>query len=1004
MIDAYDEWNLLLLSEYFNEANHGERVWIQTSREELNSFGFRLGGAKGLIEAVKSGPSWCKDSTDLVYLAWKLRSQRRGINQPEDYGDPGNYSERFENLDAPTYLPYLALWVLAASEEGGSGFYHKVSQLSGLFFESDERTRETIWFLWSDLDEWSSLLDGGLGKFSAVSLGAHTYVGLAKAQALLTQRDRQELPRLFVMLGLRPNQKLSDQSFQKIINFGQDQYFLSNGLREAFRNESRFGDAVREILNARLAEWDGRWINQSESRSFRHRYTSGTSIENEEVSQEEILPLSVVLSVSIEGWELGFRVNAHISGGQFKLNCFESEFAATIDSFRDTIDCLNDSNSAQCAAWNALEHTSKDEGLQFEASYISDDDNSKNTIKTILVPDACHSLAWTNSRHEQKLVEVPLPISGPILLLTSDELVESTLNKYGIDHKELTGEDRSGLPENWQILEVREAEELTPEMRSAIQRLTGDRSGAEIQPRIRFVSGCVIMRGGNRQFADYDLPLVEVEMPKGAILQSEGLSLINIDEGNLGDNKNYSEFYRIERIDRQRYQYTITVSLSSEILRTAKLKVAPSGVHSDAHRIFSIGSFGDSLKSDDGLKGILIEKDTKAISVPPSLRITIDQIQEDSALTVQVLDPHSKLACLFLDMVAQKGSILYGDVKRLLARLVQNLRIADLPLMKVVFDLQSLGYLDIEKDQKGHMLRVHSTPPAIFKLAYDESNGIDLWGVSGTLTLLQWESLVTDPNLDVQVTDDLVPSLRFTSGEMKAVAEELGINLLMGTSDSILTFSCSLEDFKTMLLSQHGFDQHRPRNLERLRPERATFSSDSGLMKIDKDRAFELFRLDDPVIPKMKVYMLGNYGEAGSIYSFIPDSRWAIWMATTSFGVMLYEKYNNDIAYPWPLCYLSESADLFIPARMKPPMLIDRALCVASGYLPEELYCKLELNSESSESYTIYPKHNAAFKITNVPEAYFDMAEGLWLRYRLVPEDLTKKVAEKLSCYVHYLS
>ena len=53
MMDIYDEWNLLLLNEYFNEANCDESVWIQTSREELNSFGFRYGGVDGLIEAIK---------------------------------------------------------------------------------------------------------------------------------------------------------------------------------------------------------------------------------------------------------------------------------------------------------------------------------------------------------------------------------------------------------------------------------------------------------------------------------------------------------------------------------------------------------------------------------------------------------------------------------------------------------------------------------------------------------------------------------------------------------------------------------------------------------------------------------------------------------------------------------------------------------------------------------------------------------------------------------------
>ena len=118
---------------------------------------------------------------------------------------------------------------------------------------------------------------------------------------------------------------------------------------------------------------------------------------------------------------------------------------------------------------------------------------------------------------------------------------------------------------------------------------------------------------------------------------------------------------------------------------------------------------------------------------------------------------------------------------------------------------------------------------------------------------------------------------------------------------------------------------------------------------------------------------------------------------------MLYQKFGVDDAYPWPLCYVTDSADLLIPARMKPPMLIDRAICVASGQLPEELDCKLEVGSEDENGFTIYSKTNAAFRISEVPNAYLEMADGRWLRYRLVPKTLADNVAKKL-CYVHYLS
>ena len=247
--------------------------------------------------------------------------------------------------------------------------------------------------------------------------------------------------------------------------------------------------------------------------------------------------------------------------------------------------------------------------------------------------------------------------------------------------------------------------------------------------------------------------------------------------------------------------------------------------------------------------------------------------------------------------------------------------------------------------------------------------------------------------------------MRISSHSIKAVVEELEANLLVGASDSILEFSASLDGFKEMLLSQHGYEQYRPKNLQRLNPENAYFSSDhSGLMKVDESRSCELFQLDDPVIPKMRVYMLGNYREAGGVYSFVPDSRWAVWLAITAFVEMLYQQCGRDDLYPWPLCYVTDSADLIIPARMRPPMLIDRAMCVASGQLPDELHCKLGAGGEDENGFTIYSESNAAFRISKVPNAYLKMADGRWLRYRLVPKNLAEHVAQQLSCYVHYLS
>ena len=186
MID-YENWNLLLLREYFNTAVSGEEVWLQASREELDAFGFHLGGAFGLIEAVRQGPSWANGSQDLVNILTRSRLFRIAKTKHNAYRDPGDEDVNYLAKNAPNYLPYLALFVLARTEKA---FYAKVAEYTGRSFSSSDG-REVMGAVWEDLERWSVTETGGeYGIFRARQLGGYRYVGLARSQALLTQKDR----------------------------------------------------------------------------------------------------------------------------------------------------------------------------------------------------------------------------------------------------------------------------------------------------------------------------------------------------------------------------------------------------------------------------------------------------------------------------------------------------------------------------------------------------------------------------------------------------------------------------------------------------------------------------------------------------------------------------------------------------------------------------------------------------------------------------------------------
>ena len=84
------------------------------------------------------------------------------------YRDPEVYDQLFENLDAPTYMPYVALFVLAASEMGGRGYYATIAELSDGQFESSEDSRELLRAVWNDLSNWTADLFGEYGNFSVL--------------------------------------------------------------------------------------------------------------------------------------------------------------------------------------------------------------------------------------------------------------------------------------------------------------------------------------------------------------------------------------------------------------------------------------------------------------------------------------------------------------------------------------------------------------------------------------------------------------------------------------------------------------------------------------------------------------------------------------------------------------------------------------------------------------------------------------------------------------------
>lgn len=305
-MSLFIDWNNLLLREFFSLAPADQDVWLQTSRVELDSFGLHLGGSAGLIQAVKSGPDWLKPSIvqHVASSAYRLMVQRQSEIRPDNYLDPEEHNAIYKGLNAPTYLPYLALWVLASSEVRVS-FYDKVGELVENPFLSTPDLTSKMESVWKDLEKWSSTETQGIfGIFKVRVLGEHRFVGIPKSQCMVSRKDFNGVIQLFLVCGLRPRQLLNAELFKRILSRGKEAHYLSNGLKKAMKNDF-YHEPLLKLLAGMLDSWDGQHL-KGERLVFGPQELSNSL---EEFIEEVTLKLAPS-SEDASGWDIRWRFPA----------------------------------------------------------------------------------------------------------------------------------------------------------------------------------------------------------------------------------------------------------------------------------------------------------------------------------------------------------------------------------------------------------------------------------------------------------------------------------------------------------------------------------------------------------------------------------------------------------------------------------------------------------------------------------------------------------------------
>lgn len=988
MLSPFVEWNRLLLAQFFPPAAHGEETWLQTTRVELDSIGLRLGGAEGLIAAVQAGPEWLADYQNIAEAACRLARQRNAKIHRMSYVDPGEVDDAYSGSFAPSYLPYLALWVLAASDSK-NGFYASVEEMSARPFPNS--IREQMLSVWEDLANWTQKCDGKFGFFSVRVLGAHRFVGIPRSQCLISPKDKKGLPHLFSECNLRPGQSFSEQTYRQVSSRAAHAYYLSEGLREAVTDPT-YVEPLRHMLTAAFQYWDGK---ARRARSSRGNAQGQLGVDPVDPVEEVALVLRPGQSEESD-WEIHWRIPAFLDAGAFDLTAGNGRWSAVIEELGTHASTVSPSCQAEARRLLAC---ANDSDIEFVVKSVEGSDEYGYGIRTLQLPKcSLRTLVWDvpDPSHGNELIEGEVPIAGPCYVFFETGMEGPLRRMLGSSQARWEPFDSTGLPERWKLGCIHHCDLLSADQR---QEISESPVGRNDKARIRLIGGRPLVRGGGRSYAFYDLPIIELEAQDDATLEVDGLELTPLGlqplpgvgclsaretRGFVHPISSRIRRYAMRITDEGRAVFNIRVVASGSTIAVTTLKVSVAGGKGTAQgRNFGIGSLGQRSSSGIRLLGVLWGDDERVI---PGRQPT--KLYETSQKNWKVPDGAGDLQGItdsvpakFLDSLAQLGSIAYGTARDQLLRLAHQAQINVHPPL-LLLELRGRGYLEIETDNEGHLIRVHAVPPILYTLPL-RRNGRAVVGVCGTLRLQHWKDLgdcfkgefwlgVSQSDMPVlwlapngeREYSDFVEMAGFTTAEMPSCA-------LAEWSSGHTVARSTLSSWSWATLATEI------RHLQRFQPTRAEFvAQDEPRLGVDPEVMASLYRFEDPTIQGLQVYVLGTVKPDGqSQFSFLQDSRWGIWLALSAFADFAKRRYGIGDATPWPIHYSASDGTLWLPARLRPPFVIERILLLCSASSP-----------------TL-----ARLGLDRISPVYGEMATGTWLAYPWVPEDIAGRVAELLG-------
>jgi len=263
---TYLEWNDRLAEHFFSTAKAGRKVHLFATHELIKKIGEAWGdGVPEFVAAVKTGPPW----------AHRSGLCQRALEALADW--------RLKQLEQPPYIAYLALFVIAGGIEEdfpAHAYYPRLRKVLGE--EPEPRALPSfnkMFALWDDLERWSNVdQEGERGIFQTRWLGDLIYVGVPRAQTLLSEEELHRLPVIFARAGLDPTAIPSDREIPTIIVRAGREFLRNRTLRtlkSTSDSDAESRQALIEVIAEELREWDGETLEAADDAGESVRYQTG---------------------------------------------------------------------------------------------------------------------------------------------------------------------------------------------------------------------------------------------------------------------------------------------------------------------------------------------------------------------------------------------------------------------------------------------------------------------------------------------------------------------------------------------------------------------------------------------------------------------------------------------------------------------------------------------------------------------------------------------------------